>query len=56
MKNTETQPRNMKPKSNQIQSKQRHIHVGNHARINNLAFIHLDYHLNIDANKLLIIY
>jgi hypothetical protein len=46
-KNTKTQPNNVKPKSNQIWSKQRHIYVENHARINNLASIHFDYHLNI---------
>jgi hypothetical protein len=46
-KNTENQPSNMRFKSDQIQSKQRHIHVINHAWINNLVFIHFDYHLNI---------
>jgi hypothetical protein len=47
IKNIETQPGNVKSKSNQIRSKQRYVHVGNHARINNLASIHFDYHLNI---------
>jgi hypothetical protein len=32
----------MDPKSDQIQSKQKHRHVGNHARPN-LASIHFDY-------------
>jgi hypothetical protein len=37
----------MEPKIDQIKSKQRHLHVGNHRRINNLTSIHFDYHLNI---------
>jgi CII-binding regulator of phage lambda lysogenization HflD len=47
LKNTETQLSNMGFKLDQIQSKQQHIHVRNHARINNLVSIHFDYHLNI---------
>ena len=27
--------------------KERHIHVKNHARVNNLAFFYFNYHLNI---------
>jgi hypothetical protein len=42
MKNIQGKPNNMDPKSDQIQSKQKHRHVGNHARPN-LASIHFDY-------------
>jgi hypothetical protein len=37
----------MEPKTNQIWSKKGIMHVENHARNNNIAFIHFDYHLNI---------
>lgn len=42
MKNIQGKPNNMDPKSDRIQSKQRHRHVRNHAR-SNLASIHFDY-------------
>ena len=42
MKNIQGKPNNMDPKSDQIKSKQKHRHVGNHARPN-LASIHFDY-------------
>jgi hypothetical protein len=35
----------MEPNTDQIWSKQKHIHVGNHARNNNLASIHFNFHL-----------
>jgi hypothetical protein len=43
MKNIQCKPNNIDPKSDRIQSKQRHKHVENHARIPNLASIHFDY-------------
>ena len=42
MKNIQGRPNNMDPKSVRIQSKQRHEHVRNHARLD-LAYIHFDY-------------
>jgi hypothetical protein len=41
------EPSNMEPKTNQIWSKQRNIHVGNHVRINNITSIHFNYNLKI---------
>jgi hypothetical protein len=37
----------MKSKLDQIRLKQKRTYVENYVRINNLAFIHFNYHLNI---------
>jgi len=42
-KNTNLKPNNMGYKLDLIQSKKGHMHVGNHARVTNLAFIHFNY-------------
>jgi hypothetical protein len=44
LKNIQREPSNVDFKSNQIWTTQRHKHVVNHARINNISFMHFDYH------------
>jgi hypothetical protein len=39
----QTQPCNMKPKSDQIRSNNKHIYVENYAKINNLTSIYFNY-------------
>jgi hypothetical protein len=43
MNNIQHEPNNVALKPDWIWANQKHIHVGNHARINNLASIHFDY-------------
>jgi len=47
MKTTKHEPSNMGSKSYQIWSIWRHMHIENHAMINNLPFNHFEFHLNI---------
>jgi hypothetical protein len=44
--NTKHEPNNMGSKTYQIWYKRRHIHVGNHLRINNLTSNHFGFYLN----------
>ena len=44
LKNIQHEPNNIDFKSHQIWINQGHKYVENHARINNLAFMHLGYH------------
>jgi hypothetical protein len=46
-KNIQLEPNNVDFKSNKIRTNQRHKHVGNYAKINNLAFMHFNYHSKI---------
>jgi hypothetical protein len=46
-KNIQHEPNNVDFKSDQIWTNQKHNHVGNYAKINNLAFMHFDYHSKI---------
>jgi hypothetical protein len=43
-KNAQNEPSNTGYKSDRIWSQRRHIYVENHAKINNLASNHFDYH------------